>query len=604
MNFPKVNPHENTASALITSSVFYGMAALMAEFTVLTHLAQMLNLTFQVYAAIALGISLVTVAVWLLFFKQWTAQISKYDTKALLVLVGLGVIGSIIVLIVNRPDDDDFYYVPNAIFYLQNPKALMGFNIHYLFSSHEPFASFFWATANAYEYMQAIVAFGFHLRFLDVYYFIMPALAGFFIPMALYLAIVHFSDDTLSAVIGTLVTIGVILALGETHRTFGNFSFVRIFQGKAILLSLGIPLFVAFSMNYFAQPTYKTGLGLLFLATGLVGLSSSAIFMLPALACVLALAYVISTRRYPLTRLVGYFACLAYVVAVALYVFFFWKLGLDNASPANQGWPTTFLGHVNFFVKAKAPLTPIALIGSTLLSAFVLSGRHRQFLLTWALASVVLFLNPISATFLIRYVTSANAYWRLFYIYPFPIMAGMIAATLYKHLSYGWPAKRLAVVLATSILLVGFLFLSPTSVFYQQDLGRPTYKLLLHNLRQATTITQITPAGVMLAPESIAGIVAMLDARFPQIRVRIDAERTWLPSLEEANARIAASDYLDGKGGDFSDLQTIVKLYGNTIRSIVINNQVVDKNPEIVDFLHAHQFTNQRATDEYTIFWE
>lgn len=293
-----------------------------------------------------------------------------------------------------------------------------------------------------------------------------------------------------------------------------------------------------------------------------------------------------------------------YVVAVALYVFLFWKLGLDNASPANQGWPTTFFGHVNFFVRAKAPLTPIALIGSTLLSAFVVRGRRRLFLLSWVLASVVLFLNPISATFLIRYVTSANAYWRLFYIYPFPLMAGIIAATRYTHLSYGWPAKRLAVVLATSILLVGFLCLSPTSVFYQQDLGRPTYKLLLHNLRQATTITQITPAGVMLAPEPIAGIVAMLDARFPQIRVRIDAERTWLPSLEEANARIAASDYLDGKGGDFSDLQTIVKLYGNTIRSIVINNQVVDKNPEIIDFLNAHQFTSQRATDEYTIFWE
>lgn len=231
----------------------------------------------------------------------------------------------------------------------------MGFNIHYLFSSHELFASFSWATAKAYEYMQAIVAFGFHLRFLDVYYFLMPALAGFLIPMALYLAIVQFSDDTFSAVIGTLVTSGVILSLGETHRTFGNFSFVRIFQGKAILLSLGIPLFVAFSMNYFAQPTYKTGLGLLFLATGLVRLSSSAIFMLPALACVLALAYMISTPRYLLTRLVGYFACLVYVVAVALYVFFFWKLGLDNASPANQGWPTTFLGHVNFFVRAKAP---------------------------------------------------------------------------------------------------------------------------------------------------------------------------------------------------------------------------------------------------------
>lgn len=600
----KSNTHENTASVLIMSSIFYGMAALMAEFTVLTHLAQIVNLSFQLYFATALGVCLVTVAVWLLFFKKWRAHINKHDTKALLVLVGLGFVGTLISLIVNRPDDDDFYYVPNVIFYLQNPQALMGFNIHYLFSGHEPFASFTWATANAYEYMQALVAFGFRLRFLDVYYLIMPALVGFLIPIAFYLAIVHFADDTFSAVIGTLVTVGLILLLGETHRTFGNFSFVRIFQGKAILLSLGIPLFIAFSMNYFAKPTYKTGLGLLFLATGLIGLSSSAIFILPALACVLALAYVISTQRYPLTMLVGYFASLGYVVAVALYVFLFWKLGLDNASPANQGWPTTFLGHVNFFVNTKVPLTPFAIIGSTLLAAFVLRGKRRQFLLIWAIASIVLFLNPISATFLIPYVTSANAYWRMFYIYPFPIMTGIISATLFTHLSHLWPTKRVAVVLATSIMLVGLLFLSPTSVFYHQDLGRPTYKLLLHKLRQATAIAEITPAGVMLAPESIAGIVAMLDARFPQIRVRIDAERTWLPSLAEANARIAASAYIDGTGGDFSALQTVLNLYGNTIRSIVINNNVVNKNPDIVDFLNAHKFTNQQTMEEYTVFWE
>jgi len=598
------NPHEKTASVLIPSTVFYGIAVLMAEFTVLTHLAQIVSIPFQLYFAIALGLCLGTVALWCLFFKQWTAHISKHDPKVLLILLGLGFVGAIISLIVNRPDDDDFYYVPNVIFYLQNPQALMGFKIHYLFSAHAPFASFSWATANAYEYMQALVAFGFRLRFLDVYYFIMPAIAGFLLPFALYLAIVHFADDTFAAVLGTLVTVGIILLLGETHRTFGNFSFVRIFQGKAVLLSLGIPLFIAFSMNYFAKPTYKTGLGLLCLATGLIGLSSSAIFILPALACVLALAYVISTQRYQLTMLAGYFATLVYVVAVALYVFLFWKVGLDNGSPANEGWPTTFGGHANFFVNTNTPLTPLALIGSTLLAALVLSGRRRSFLLIWAFSSILLFLNPISAPFLISHVTSANAYWRMFYIYPFPIMTGIIAAALFARLRHGWPGKRVAVVLATSIMLVGLLFLSPTSVFSHQDLGRPTYKLPLHKLRQATAIVEITPAGVMLAPEPMAGIVALLDARFPQIRVRTDAERTWLPSLAEANLRIAASAYIGGTGDDFSALQTVVNLYGSTIRSIVINNKVVDKNPEIVDLLNAHHFTKQRTIDEYTVFWE
>lgn len=114
-------------------------------------------------------------------------------------------------------------------------------------------------TSNPYEYLNALIAVGFCLDFLSVYYLIMPGISGFMIPIAIFLAIVHFSDDERSSIVGTLLTVFVLLLLGETHRTFGNFSFVRIFQGKSILLSIGVPLFIGFSIKYFKILLYSPG---------------------------------------------------------------------------------------------------------------------------------------------------------------------------------------------------------------------------------------------------------------------------------------------------------------------------------------------------------
>lgn len=575
----------------------------MAGLTTLTHISQILHISFNLYCVLAIGICIFIVLFWLPSFKNWVEKIDIHDTKAFLLLLGLGITSSIISLIVNRPNADDYYYIPNAIFYMQNPNELMGFKIHYLFNNNDPFESFAWATSSVYEYIQAIISLGLHIRFIDAYYLIMPAFVGFLVPMALYLAIVHFSDNTLPAIIGTFVTVGVILLLGETPRTFGSFSLVRIYQGKAILLSLGIPLFTAFSINYLSKPSYKTWIGLLFVSTGLMGLSSSAIFILPALSCVLLPAYMISAKQYKITTIAGYFISLGYVILVAFYVFIFWKMGLNNSSPANLGWPTTFLGHANFFVNSKTPLTPILMIGSTIVAAFLLKGMQRLFILTWALASIVLFLNPLSSTFLIEYITSANAYWRMFYIYPFPIIVGVISVNLFTKINHMFPRKHAFIIFVTSIIIAGFVLLSPSSVFYHNIIAWPTYKLPSQEFKQAIEIVKITPPGVMLAPEPLAGIIVMIDSKFPQIRVRSDAERTWIHSIDDANLRIAASDYIGGSSTDFSSFQTIVNSQKD-IHSIVIKNDVLNNNPEIISFLNSYKFINQRTFNEYTVLWK
>lgn len=554
---------------------------------------------------------LVIAILGLLVAKHWTSEIRIRDTKTLLFLSGLALAGSFVSLIINCPTIDDFNYIPNAVFYTQNPHALMGFKIHYLFSSTKSFEVFGTATSGAYEYILALVSSGLHLNFLYLYYFIMPAIAGFLIPLAFFLAIVHFSDDTLSAVIGTLITLGVILLLGETGRTFGNLSFAHAYVGKAILFSIGIPLFTAFSLDYFSKPTRITWMGLFFVSTALTGMSSSTIFILPALSFVLLLAYMISIRRLKPKMIAGYFTSLVYLVAVAFYAFLFWKASLDNASGGNQGWPTTFLGHAMFFVNPRYPLTPLLAAGSIILVCVVLTGWRKQFILIWIVASIAIFLNPIASIPLIEYVTSANTYWRMFYIIPFPLIIGIISAALFTRFGQLYPTKRFASVLFASSVLFAFILLSPTSLFseayaerYTASIGWPTYKLPPQSYKQAKAIIQIAPPGVMLAPIPIGGVVIMMDSRFPQIRVRDDSERTFLPSLDEANLRIAASNYIGGINSDFLSFQSLLNLYENDIRSIVIQKDVANNNTDLKDFLRAKEFINRKAVDGYIVFWK
>ena len=297
----------------------------------------------------------------------------------------------------------------------------------------------------------------------------MPAIAGFLIPLSLFLAIVHFSDDTLSAVVGTLLTIGIILTLGETTKTFGSYSFARIFQGKAILLSLGIPLFTAFSINYFSKPSWINWMGLFIVSTGCIGLSSTTIFIIPALSSVLLLANLFSAKQYKFPMIISYFASLTYIVLVAFYVFFYWKAGFENLSPANQGLDASFSGRVNLFINPRAPLTPLLLIASTILVFFVLRGMRRNFLLIWAFASIVMFLNPFTSPLIIEHITTANAYWRMFYIYPFPLIVGVILATLFDKTSHLSPSKRFFIVIVTSVILIGIILQSPTSVTFNES---------------------------------------------------------------------------------------------------------------------------------------
>jgi len=107
----------------------------------------------------------------------------------------------------------------------------------------------------------------------------------------------------------------------------------------------------------------------------------------------------------------------------------------------------------------------------------------------------------------------------------------------------------------------------------------------------------------MIAPAPIGGLIAIIDSRFPQIRVREDAELTWL-SEDEAHLRIEASNYVGGEGNDFLSFQRLLSIHSENVRSIVIKKDLLDNNADCKELLAVFGFTNRNDTDEYAVVWK
>lgn len=591
--------------------VLHWLFATGAALTLLTHIAQLAQLSFTLYAFAALILALTVAACAYFALKAKFISAPRLDTTSALLVATTCLVGMLLALILNRPNVDDYYYVPNAVYYVQHPSAAMGFEVHFLYNAPQPLVSAFYSTSGAYEYVQAAAAHILGVNFLTVYYVLGAAVLGFMIPLAIFLLLIHFSDHTTSAAVGTLVTTAAILLMGETDLTFGNMSLARAFEGKTLLLVIGVPLFASFSLDYFKRPDVTGALALFCLATTMVGASASAVFVLPALAVVLLLAHMLTAAnpaRLALLPRLGYVAGLSYVVLYALFALTHGAAHLGVDSPANFGWPTDFAGHAGFFINPDLPVTPIALIVSTGLALWLLRGERRRFLALWIVLSVLLFLNPIVAPFLIEHMTSPNAYWRLFFIYPFPLTLGICASALFGRLRNVDARWRLgAVGLVCALLLAGNFVLPAASIFQGRDVivGRPGFKIQPRDLAQAAQVIAIAPEGPMLAPRDLAGLIVMLDSNGPQLRIRDSAERAWfseLGHLDEAELRISASNYLQG-GADqrLGSLQGLLQEYPE-IRSVVARAAVY-KQPALQSLLAQHGFTHNRLVAGYVIAW-
>jgi len=585
-------------SVEVVRGFLFFSGVLLAGATLLTLAAQFTGTTFRIYSVACWLWLIVSLSGSIWAFGPSIEDVAAIDWKPLLGLLAVSILGAGISLFTHRPDPDDFFYVPNAVYYLQNPGASMGLKIHFLENGYSNVRSFFWGTSISYDYLRAAISWGIGSKYLPIYYLWSAAVVAFTIPLSIFYLLTRFTYKTDSAVFGTAFAVAVLLLMGDTHRTPGNFAFTRAFQGKTVLLVAGIPLFSAVTIDFYRQRSWFNWLFLFTAATGLLGTTSSSVVLIPALGSVLTIAFLCIGLKW--SRIVQWglqygstFAFLFVYAGLALPMSFH---ELGPGSSVNKGWPTTFWGHLAFFVPhesassvsiggsegpkgltgylsyvsyLKTPVTLLLILISTGVAAWVSRRKMRWFLGGWIGALFIFYLNPLVSHLHIKYTTSPNAYWRLFYIYPYVVLIGIFGFWVYGKLKMRYSVSIIAVM-----LVIPHIYGVKSSAIEGHLTRESRVDLPLQALQVSRTVSEKAPPGPMLAPAPLYGIIPMVDSTHPQVCTRDFGMRLWLES-DRAEERLQACRFV---GGNTQQVSGVKKVLGrNDIESILIKESAVEK---------------------------
>jgi len=590
--------------------IIIAMSAL-ATCTIIAHVGLILGVTFKLYAwTVAIAI---VAAVALTLRWEFGTFLSGLRTSPGIAIT-LTVSGSLAALATHYfhyEYTDDHLYIPNIIYYVGHPDEAISLAIHFVDIPGKSDHGFFPGATMPIALLQGATAYFLKLTVLDVYYVLSPVLLGFLQPLIWFFLLTRFGLNARAAVFGALVICLSIPLMGELHRSFGNYGLNRIWHGKATLMSLGLPLFAALTVDYLGTRTPGAWLRLFICATAQVGLSTASVLLIPILSLLLAAAAAVSFPRKPsdtLRMTLLYGLSQWYIVAFGLVYFYMNRHYLDDSSTVNVGFPPDFV-HQSKLVLLGAKKSSLILMITSLVGAFLfMSGWQRRFIAAWTLFCCAALLNPVVAPFLIEHVTTANIYWRLFYLLPFPLAMGLVSGIAAHWFQFG--SRISGTIFGTvCLLLLASLHTAPwsTSILNYGTSLKPGYKIDEDKMQFSRSIAEMAPPGSMLAPIEMSRMIPMVSPDHPQI-VALGKTMNALMSRDERALRRVASRLLEEKRippnarpPNPDVLLTIFEEHPD-IRSVVVRKTGIH-HAEVVALLLENGFTLYRSSNSWEIYW-
>lgn len=226
---------------------------------------------------------------------------------------------------------------------------------------------------------------------------------------------------------GVLGAVGYLLLDGSGHGGYGNLGFVRMFQGKAVFLSVFAPLIAAYAMRFALQPTPSRWLLLAAALIASVGVSASSLWAGPLIA-LLALASVWRPGKEQTAAFLAGAAAALYPLALGLAFRTEVHAGVSKGVRLASGMEGELLRNTMGYVFGAAPHS-WALVGACLLGPVII-GRTiaSRFAVLSALVFSVALFNPWVVETVALNLTGLTTYFRVFWILPLPLLAGLLVA--------------------------------------------------------------------------------------------------------------------------------------------------------------------------------
>lgn len=425
-----------------------------------------------------------------------------------LALVGLGLLCAAVALFAHRADADDAFLLNLAVSAADHPEAaiLAADTLHGLpgppagVPAGLPLYRF-----HSIELLEGALAWLTRLRVIDVAHLAVPAVAAFGVPFV-YARLFRLLVPG-RWLLCVACALGYLLCVGDTHLGYGNLAFVRLHQGKAILLTAGVPLLIATALELGLDPGRARWIRLAVLQIACVGLSATALWLAPAVAGLALLGAVPWRTSGVRTLVIGATASLyPLAVGAALLVDTRSALGALAYRLDHQALPEYALDTV----LGGGPAASMAVLAGWSLAP---SALGRRLAVLFPLAFFALLWNPWIAAWIADHVIGEPTYWRIFWALPVPVFVGIaLSAPLGPPPLAG--SRRLAAglcVVGTALLLA----FAPT----QQTLSPR------NRVRLDTPGPKVPPASYAAA-RAVAGLLEPGDVVLAPHRVS-----TWLPTL-------------------------------------------------------------------------
>ncbi|MGH9823762.1 MAG: DUF6077 domain-containing protein, partial [Blastocatellia bacterium] len=303
----------------------------------------------------------------------------------------------------------------------------------------------------SYEMLAAFSARLFHLDPLWVYQVGMAFAGSAIFPFVYYLLYREFGVGKWASVAGTLFAAVFLFVDGNVHRSLGNFAFVRMWQGKAIVFTILLPATILLVRAYLKRPGRWALLRLAMLGVCGVGLSEVGVYLLPVMVLALSLSSAIQERfsARSLKQTVLLWASMFYPLAIGAALIF--GLLPERATRIfTIGYPAQWVTNLSLVIDTRGVLVRDVLI--VLIAPLIaLNMRDAFFILVFAALLCVIFANPLTASVWITHVFPAS-FWRLTYLFPLPFLFGLAVCSLMREPVRG----RVAALRAALVLVIAF----------------------------------------------------------------------------------------------------------------------------------------------------
>ena len=368
--------------------------------------------------------------------QECTSGTPKQHWLFLFILAALAITYT---LISHRTDADDSTYLEIIRSTLEH-RSLPIFSFDVSLGEMIPHFRFQIYRASTYELLAGFLVNATGIDLLTVYYLVLPSINAL-LTVAIGWVVARFFLSSQGAILATALLIIILMAWGETHIAYGNRLFVRLFQGKGLLIACTTPACVYAGLLFSQQPRMGTWVLLLASVVAGIGVSSSGLVASIVAAWIGLLAGCANLGTDALKKLLVGGLVSLYPLILGWY--------LISGSVSITGTGTYLPVEASLGAGARPDIALGILCYGALFQYFRLP---RQFLVL-CLVTLLFTMNPFLSEILSRF-TSRNMSWRIMWAAPLPILMAISLASGLETFSISNFRKSMSSLLALGLLVV------------------------------------------------------------------------------------------------------------------------------------------------------